>query len=383
MTFRIIHFADLHLDIPFSGLGRNARTSQAHREGLRLAFKRTLDIARTWPANAVTIGGDLYEADHVTPDTVEFLRQQFEQAAPLRIFIAPGNHDPHTHSSPYARVNWPPNVHIFGEPKLMPVPLADKLTLWGAGHDSAEFTKPLLSGFRLPDSTPSILLLHGTDQALTLGQGKRTFCPFSADEIRAAGFGLALLGHIHHQRIQKKDGHPLLCYPGSPEPLGFDEEVGHSILRAEWTGDGWQVEPLDISQWLYRANNLDVGGLASRDSVIESLRGMWAAERRGKHCLARVELCGQPTSSLDLDLGAIRAALEGEYEDLILEDATLPPFDLAALQGDQTVTGVFVRRMLAEIARAELAGDPPRQAVLKKALAYGLMVLDNREIRSP
>jgi len=382
MTFRIVHLADLHLDVPFSSLGRGSHVSNARREGLRQALKRALTLAKEWPADALTIGGDLYEADHVSPDTVQFLRQQFEHAAPLRIFIAPGNHDPHTLSSPYAYIDWPPNVFIFREPRLTPVVLNDGLTLWGAGHDTAALTTPLLGQFRLPDPSPALLLLHGTDRSLSLGKDKRAFCPFSEDEVRAAGFGLALLGHIHHRRLQPAS-RPLICYPGSPEPLSFDEEEGHSILLAEWSGKDWNVKERDISQWMCRSQQVDVSDSASRDSVIDRIRGLWRDERYGKQCLARIDVVGQPVASLDLNLPAIRAALASDFDEVYLSDMTAPPFNLEALKQDVTVTGAFVRRMINEAEQAERAGNELRGRVVRKALAYGLMALDQREIGSP
>lgn len=378
---RIVHLADLHLDIPFSSLGRGSQISNARREGLRNVLKRALNLAQEWLADALTIGGDLYEAEHISPDTAQFLRQQFENVAPLSIFISPGNHDPYTRSSPYTYIDWPTNVFIFREPYLTPVALKDGLMLWGAGHDTAAFMIPLLSQFQLPDSSPALLLLHGTDRSLSLGRDKGAFCPFSEDEVRAAGFNLALLGHIHHQRLQPT-GKPFLCYPGSPEPLGFDEEEGHSVLLAEWTDTKWRVEARDISHWMCRSVEVDVSDFASRDAIVERMRHLLGEGCQGKRCLARVDLVGQPLMSLDLDLQTIRAALVSDFEEVYCNDMTVPPFDIEALRGDSTVTGVFVRRMLQEAELAKRADDEPRRQIVERALTYGLMALENREIRS-
>ena len=48
-----------------------------------------LDLALELGADAVTIGGDLYEHERATQDTGNFLRLQFERLAPARAFIAP------------------------------------------------------------------------------------------------------------------------------------------------------------------------------------------------------------------------------------------------------------------------------------------------------
>ena len=129
---RILHFADLHLDTPFSSMGRGSQISNERREGLRQVVKRTLSLARERSVDIVTVGGDLYNSDYVSRDTGQFLRQQFSEIAPIRVFIAPGNHDPYTRSSLYAEVDWPNNVHIFTEPVIKPIALNDSISLWGA-----------------------------------------------------------------------------------------------------------------------------------------------------------------------------------------------------------------------------------------------------------
>lgn len=382
MTLRVLHLADLHLDSSFSGSNQRSGVSRERREGLRRALRRAFDLAHERHVDAVTIGGDLYEAERVSPDTREFLRQLFQQAAPIRVFIAPGNHDPYTHNSIYKNVDWPPNVHIFSEPRLTPVTLGESLEMWGAAHDSPGFFQPLLTNFRVPMGRPSLLLLHATDRNMAIGRDPRAFCPLSLDEIRSSGFTLALLGHIHHKNLTPQVN-PLLCYPGSPEPLGFDEEVGHSVLLCEWDGACWNVHDIDISQWACRSLQVDVSELDSRDQVIEWIRELWKDERQARQCLARIVLTGTCPATLDLDLGAISTSLKTEFADVTLLDLTSPPFDLQALQAETTTTGEFVRRMRKELDAAKQRHDPERCRSLEKALRFGLLAMEGREITTP
>ncbi len=382
MGFKIVHLADLHLDLPFRDLGRNPTVATARREGLREALKRAFDLGRSKQVDAITIGGDLFGAEDITADTVQFLRQQFERAAPMRVFIAPGNHDPYTRGSPYAYADWSDNVHIFKEPRLTPAQLADDLQIWGAAHDSPAFYQPLLTDFHLPDQKPALLLLHGTEQSITLGQDQNAFCPFNVQEVRKSGFGLALLGHVHHQRALP-DVNPLIFYPGSPEPLGFDEERGHSVIVAEWNGAHWNISIEDISQWMVRAAEVDISGVDSRDQVVEWITRLWSDERLGKKLVAKVILTGQPAQSLDLDQDAIAVNLQSIFNDLVLQDRTLPPFDLNALKTELTTTGEFVRRILTEMEAAKRAEDEPKLDLLEKAMRFGLLALDSREIPNP
>ncbi len=382
MAFRLLHLADLHLDSAFSYSSFNSNLANVRRESLRDVLKRALQLARYKNVDAVTLGGDLFESERVTTDTTHFLQQQFAQLAPMRVFIAPGNHDPFTPQSPYSTTAWSQNVHIFHKPRLTRAALTDDLDLWGAAHDSPSFFQSLLTDFRLSDSKPALLLLHGTDTRLTMGNGKGAFCPFSVADIQRSGFSLALLGHIH-RRILYPESHPLLCYPGSPEPLGFDEAYEHSVLLAEWDGRAWQITPHEIHQWEYRTVELDVGGFTSRDQIAERVRGMLETERAGKQFALRVQLQGAPHTTLDLDANALRAAVGDAFAEVTFQDHTLPPFDLDALSNEPTTRGVFVKMILAEMENAQRSGNFEMEERLERALRFGLLALEGKEIPTP
>jgi len=51
------------------------------REAIRGTFRRIIEDARLRDVDFVLIAGDLFEMDRITPDTGEFLKQQFESLA--------------------------------------------------------------------------------------------------------------------------------------------------------------------------------------------------------------------------------------------------------------------------------------------------------------
>ena len=224
----ILHTADVHLDRAFSGMGMSQGIAATRREELRGALRRLVDLAIEQKADAITIGGDLFEHDRATLDTGNFLRQQFERAAPLRVLISPGNHDPFVPDSLYRRIDWSENVKIFAEPELLPVDVAEGVTVWGAAHDGPEMRKNLLENFRVRGPGAHILLFHGSNMT-SVPEGKKAHAPFRPADVAATGAAYALLGHYHGARIHP-DG---FAYPGSPEPLDFSEAGEHFVLRLE------------------------------------------------------------------------------------------------------------------------------------------------------
>src|SRR6202171_1556276 len=133
MATTIVHAADVHLETAFTELRGGAR----RRASLADAFVRIVDLALERRADALTLGGDLYEAERAGPQTARFV---FEQLARFGgpVFIAPGNHDPYSARALYARDARPANLRVFAEPAWSAYALGDDVTVYGFGHAPAE-----------------------------------------------------------------------------------------------------------------------------------------------------------------------------------------------------------------------------------------------------
>ena len=236
--FTILHTADVHLDRAYAGAGMTAGISAARRQELRDGLRRFVDLALELRVDAVTIGGDLYEHERSTMDTGNFLRQQFERLGATPVLIAPGNHDPVVPDSLWRRVDWPANVTIFTEPKFGAMRLADRLTVWGAGHTAPDLRQNLLDGFRAPGDGKHVLLFHGSD-VTSVPEGKPVHCGFRPEDIERTGADFALLGHYHEMRLRER-----FAYPGSLEALDFSESGEHSVVKLTVDEAGVRAEAL-------------------------------------------------------------------------------------------------------------------------------------------
>ena len=223
MPFRIVHCADVHLETTFPG----TRGGSARRKALADAFVRIIDEALARDADALTIGGDLYESERAGPQTVRFLFEQFARFG-KPVFIAPGNHDPHAPSSLLARGDLPENVRVFNEAAWRAYPLAEGLTLYGFGHTPAEPGRPF-ENVQFERAGVQIALVHGSDEE-RCPPNKRATAPFSAADVVASGATLLLTGHYHGGYVVSQAGRPVLAYPGSPEPIKFGERGEHGAL---------------------------------------------------------------------------------------------------------------------------------------------------------
>ena len=376
MPFSILHFADLHLDGAFAGSRLPAALARRCREQLRRTLRRIVDLARERGANAVTVAGDLFERARLSPDTAAFLISEFERLAPIPVFIAPGNHDAADGGSLYQRGRWPENVNIFVSNRLAERPLTKEISLWSAAHLSPSDRQNFLLHFQLPPTNPPrfpILLLHAT-LVTSSTKTNHYHSPVSLEEIRQAGFPLALLGHYHAAQVARA-GNVIAIYPGSPEPLGFDEIGQHG---AAWIqidpGQPPQVETLSLAELRFETVDVAVDDCAHRDQLFDKIVAL-QKERNFGNAFVRLRLVGNAPPSLFLDLAVMTHRLQNHFAFVHLENLTKPFADLQQLAEEPTVRGAFVREVLAAI-----EAEPRNRERGMDALVYGLQAFTQEDI---
>ena len=366
---KLLAFSDVHLDSKFGWATPEAARRQ--RQRLRDAVTWAFEQADGEGASAVLIGGDLFEAELVSRDTIAFLRRTFERAG-LPVFAAPGNHDYADADSPYRRIHWPDSVHIFTETTLTPERLAGGVTIWGAAHRKPADTAGFFDdGFKVGSSRNGeaagygvqIAVFHGEERHAAF-EGRYRHAPFDGDQIAAAGFAHAVVGHSH-----KPADHPTWTRLGSLEQLAFNSAYGSAVILeiADGQVTRRRLEPRPAN---LHSLNVDLAGAetlsGAQDRVREAIDGLTGA--------VRVRLVGEAPDALHLhanDFGA-GALVPPEGLDQVLVDATelTPPYDLEQIEQEPTVRGMFVRR----VQGAEL--DPAKERIV---LLAGLRALDGRD----
>ena len=95
----------------------------------------------------VLLSGDLLDSNAGYRETAEMLRDALA-LMDAHVFIAPGNHDHLSPTSPYLTEAWPENVHIFKKQQIERVELPSlSLSVYGAGFQSMD-CPALLEDFR-------------------------------------------------------------------------------------------------------------------------------------------------------------------------------------------------------------------------------------------
>lgn len=360
---KILHFADLHLDSPFSWAEAAGEVAWRRRQALRDTLLRIVSLAEEVNADALLSGGDLFEQEHFTPDTAEFLRTTFAELDPVPVYLAPGNHDWYGPQSLYSLVEWSPNVHVFQRASLEPVELDDGLTLWGAAHLAPANTDGFLDGFQIDRGGVHIALFHGAERSwfTEQGAGKQPHAPFDAKQLEAAGLHHAFLGHYHRPKDAARH-----TYPGNPDPLAFGEDGERGAVLATIDIDGNVVrERHRVAVTEVHDVELDVTDCTTQQQIRDRLAELVA----GHSGLARLIVGGTLEPSVDLREPDLRYVLR-EFDAVKVQITNLRAgYDIEDIRHEQTVRGQFVNEVMA----AGLSPDDER-----RVLTTGLRALDGR-----
>jgi DNA repair exonuclease SbcCD nuclease subunit len=388
MTYRLLHLADLHLDRPFAQMGCHGELARRRRQGLRDALRRAGEAAQEHGCGAVTIAGDLFEHERAGAETAQFLTETFAAWAPMRVLLAPGNHDPLVPGSIYLRARWPGNVHVFRSSLLEPLELTKDVTVWGLGHHEPAWTgNPLQGGPRADASRHGagagdgvhLALFHGAETG-SRPAGKGVHGPFAAAEIREHGYALALCGHYHSRHVDLATG---LVYPGSPEPLAFDESEPRGPVLVEIGSRGEvRCTGLDTNRWHAGIVECRLDGVTSLTATVDRISAEVLTATAGRpldRTTLRVDLVGAVPPHLGVDLFDCESAVRDAtgVAAIRLRDLTAPAADLEALAAERTTRGAFVRVALETLATAESA---EAASVVSDALRYGLEAFAGSEV---
>lgn len=369
-TVKLLHCADIHLDMPFTTLGDSEGRAAVRRDELRQAFKNIISLAEKEKADLLLICGDLYEHEYVRKSTINFLSGEFSRIPHIKAILLPGNHDPYLPGSYYKTFQWPDNVHILADE-------ADSVELEELGIRISGSRGPVLHG---KTREINIMMAHGT---LNMDIGKNAYNPLSSDSFDASGMDYIALGHFHNRF--EAAGRQVTAYnPGSPEPLGFDEEGVHGIYAIEISTDGSGGKSIEarfvpLNQRTYRNITVNADGSAT-DERIAGICAEAVKAAGGSGDLYSLTLKGKVEQGFVMDKRLLESQLKGLAFYVRIKDETTPGYDFDEIAGEPGLRGLFARKLLEKAREAADRGDEKGRLLALQALYYGIEAMEQGEI---
>ncbi len=360
---RVLHAADLHLDSPFEAL--SAEKAALRRAEQRALLGRLAELVKTREADLVLLPGDLLDSGSSYRETAISLCDALSRME-KPVFISPGNHDWYSPRAPWARLELPENVHVFTSGAISRVELPELDTeVFGAAFTD-ESAPPLLRYFTPPENPENrirLLCLHGE-----VGGGEGKYDPITEEELARSGMHYAALGHSHSFSGLRRAGDVFYAWPGCAEGRGFDETGEKGVLLADVRRDGVTVQFVPVAARRYHRVELE---LTDGKNPVEAALSMLPASA-AKDAFQFVLRGETPTPP---DLAALRAALEPKVFALRLRDETRPTADVWAAAQEDSLRGLFLRRVRERLSEA----SEDEQAQLLLALRFAQAAMDNAE----
>ena len=359
---KVLHAADFHLDSAFRSLPEEQ--ARLRRQESRELPGRLVDWANDHGAQLMLLAGDLFDSDRLYSQTAQMLAQalaRFQGA----VVIAPGNHDWLSAASPYRQPLWPENVRIFLGRGLERLTLPELgCTVYGAAFTAPEEAESGLRGFYAqPDGSARIMVLHGD-----VGSREGRYRPIAPEEIASTGLDYLALGHVHAPSAMNRAGSTVWAYPGCPQGRGFDETGDRGFLFGDVEPGRVDMQFVPFARRRYEILTVDV----SQGDALDAIRRRLPPDT--SRDIYRIRLTGETAEPLTLP--ALEQALSGGFFQLELADGTRLRRDLWDRCGDDTLRGLFLRRLRQEYD----AADPRRQKEIEQAVRFGLAAMDNKEL---
>lgn len=356
---KFVHIADLHLDAKFDNLGQIEGLPTKRRIEQRKAMRDIINYIKENDIEMLLIAGDLYEQNYIKKPSIEYINNLFLEIPNVKIFIAPGNHDPYISNSFYATYDWAKNVHIFKE-GIEKIDIDENTHIYGYGFTDFYCKESEIEEIKIEDQKDiNILLTHGT---LDGGTDEREYNPLKGNKLKNLGFDYIALGHIHKPYYNEEKNQKIF-YPGSIISLGFDELGKRGMLVGEIEKESLKVEFVPIDKREFEEEEIDVTELSSNEDIITQIEELYLTEEN----FYKVILTGKRFFKIDLD--EIKKVLD--IENIIkIKDETKMGIDIEELKKENNIKGAFVRNMLEKQESENLDKD-----FIEKAIEIGLEVL--------
>ncbi|MGM9974280.1 MAG: exonuclease SbcCD subunit D [Clostridiaceae bacterium] len=369
-SVKILHFADIHFDSPFSELSVN--TAEKRKEDLRETFGKAIDLANKEKVDIILLAGDLFDNTTVMKSTLDFMIKKFLDIPKIKVFIAPGNHDPYNTKSFYNLISWPDNVHIFKE-SYTQVQLHElKTIVHGIGFSASHERESLLKGIKAQDDGAiNLMVLHGE---ISRG-GSNDYNPFTPQEIGDSRMDYIALGHKHEFSGILREGSTHYAYSGNIEGRGFDETGEKGAVLGTVSKRGVDLKFVPLQKRKYIVKEIDVTGCSTYEELVFRIK---AGKEEGQ-CdnLYKIVLIGELPEYFRLNLELLASKMKDIFYYVKLVDKTSVSINLESLVDKYTLKGIFAGSMVKAMENME----EDEKELYQEALKLGLQALAGGELR--
>ncbi len=361
-TVKILHTADIHIGAK-EGFLKSA--AQKRRLETLLTFERIIDLAIEKQVDIITIAGDLFDSNNLEEHFVDTVFSVIERCKIPTVFAA-GNHDPLNSESPFVTRDLPDNLFVLGKEDECITFEELSLKVYGRSFDNVYLKGEESFTLNTSEDYVNLMVQHGELKS-DLSSDYNSITPTF---VKNCKMDYIALGHVHKRTPIGKIGNTSFAYSGCPEGQGFDELEEKGVFVGEIGKNICNLEFVPVSKRKHIHHKTDISGLCSTEEIynkiLEELNQSFG-KNFGEN-LYKIELIGYFEPQNELRLKELLARLEEVLYFVKIKDSTDLKLDFDELAKEPTLKGIFVKRMLERIEKA----DDSDKEKYKKALKIGL-----------
>ncbi len=227
---KIIHAADLHLDVPMKNVpnSKNIGADSTYK-----ALENLVQFAIREKVDALLLVGDIWNHEEVSLKArlavVKACNTLNEYD--IKVFISHGNHDPLDDN--FKSLTFPQNVHVFKD-KYECVPLEKNndiiAMIHGISHATKKETRNLSTFFpiiteKMKSECFHIAMLH---TSLVKNDGEGVYAPCTLAELKEKNPHYWALGHVHSYQMLEENPH--VVFSGALQGTHINEDNTHGCV---------------------------------------------------------------------------------------------------------------------------------------------------------
>jgi len=372
---KILHTSDIHIGAPFKFLGENGG---AYRNRIKKSFENSIDICISEGINLLLLPGDIFDSPYPSEINITFFRDQLFKLSDngIRTVILPGNHDNLEVGSIFTKTEIfqnDPNIFVFDSVKKKEIRIeALELTVFAnATVDKNSKGSPFKD---LPEHiskcTDKYKVVMGHGSYSDMGH-KGDAYPFSKEDLNTLSKAQYVALGDWHGYLDVSTSLVKAIYPGSIEPIQFDQENSGNVVLVTITDDlKTSIEKRKVGSATIISKIITLEEVESADNLIKDLLKL-----SGENSILQVELKGINTKNISFE--ELKEHLNPKFFYIDFKDSSESVIDFSKInyQG-HTILNEFVKLL------KENSGEYDNQTI-SKTLEMGVRLMTKNDNTKP
>ncbi len=374
---KILHTSDIHIGAPFKFLGESGGI---YRNRIKKSFESSIDLAISEGVNLVLLAGDIFDSPYPSELNTTFFRDQLFKLSDngIRTVILPGNHDNLDVGSIFTKTEIfqnDPNIFVFDSTKKKEIRIeALETCIYGNGTIDKNSKDSPFKGL-------SELVSKGADKyKIVMGHGSYSGMghtgdayPFSKEDLeKLSSTSYVALGDWHGY-LDISTQNIKAIYPGSIEPIQFDQEGAGNVVLVSITDElKTSIEKRRVGTATILSKEINLEEIESTEMLVKDLLKL-----SGENSILQVELKG--INSKNINFEELKEHLNPKFFYIDFKDSSEGVIDFSKINyQDHTILNEFVKLLKEK----ERSGEYDNSTV-SKTLEMGVRLMTKNDNTKP